>query len=308
MDGVRHYLGAWSAVSVLQFFAAEAAAIAWWAGPAPYSRRLGFISDLGQTTCAPHGARDVCSPLHLLMNISFVLQGAGMVIAALLITSAVLRVAADAPAALADRRLAAALAPRSLHAASARARGPAARASPAPESARPAAAAGGRRTTPPGSIRSILAAVRGGHPAAAVPWAGVLAVRVLLGIAGVGVAVVGLVPQDVAQGLHLTGAVGYFGGGSLALVVLGVLWLRRTAAGWPVLLCGGVAAAATALGGVLHMEVPEPGTLERAMGYPITAGIALAGAVIAYRLGVRPRFRPGAAVARRGQQPPHPRA
>ncbi|GAA2202454.1 DUF998 domain-containing protein [Sinomonas flava] len=244
-ERIRLYLGAWSAVSVLQFFAAEAATIARWAGPAPYSRRLGFISDLGQVGCGLHGTRDICSPLHALMDFSFVLQGIGMVIAALLLTSPVLRVAAEWPAVLAERRLTAALV----------------------------------RTTPsPAS-----------HAKVAVPRLATLAVRLLLGAAGIGVAVVGLFPQDSVEAVHLAGATAYFLGGSSALVVLGLLWLRRTAAAWPVLLLGATALTSTLVGGALQMRVPEPGTLERLMGYPVTIGIAIVGAVLAWRLGVPSR-------------------
>jgi hypothetical membrane protein len=263
---IRHYIGAWSAVSILQFFAAEAATIAAWRGPAPYSRRLNFISDLGQVGCGLHGTREVCSPLHALMNVSFVLQGLGMVIAALLITSAVLRVAAHEGAVRAAGRLSRALAARS------------------------GSAGGGERTTPgPAPRVPLAAAIQSGHPAAAVPWAATLAVRILLGLAGAGVAVVGLVPQDSNEAVHLAGAGAYFLGGSLALVVLGMLWIRRSAAAWPVLLCGGASFVATLVGGAVRLHVPEPGTLERFMGYPITVGIALVGAVIAYRLGVPAR-------------------
>lgn len=253
---VRHYLGAWSAVSVVQFFVAEAAAIAAWRGPAPYSRSLNFISDLGQRTCGLHGTREVCSPLHALMNVSFVLQGFGMVLAALLITSAVLRVAADEPSVRADARLTRAV------------------------------LASGRTTARGGSRSRLAAAVAAGHPAVAVPWAATLAVRVLLGLAGAGVAAVGFVPQDADEAVHLAGAGAYFLGGSAALVVLGILWISRTAAAWPVLLLGGASFVATVVGGALALHVPEPGTLERFMAYPITVGIAVAGGVIAYRLGV----------------------
>ncbi|BCT75037.1 hypothetical protein SCMU_08790 [Sinomonas cyclohexanicum] len=256
---VRHYLGAWSAVSVVQFFVAEAATIAAWRGPAPYSRRLNFISDLGQLSCGIHGTREVCSPLHALMNTSFVLQGLGMVIAALLITSAVLRVAAHEPAVRADARLTRAILAQS-------------------------------RTTARGSSRTrIAAALASGHAAVAVPWAATLAVRVLLAVAGAGVAVVGFIPQDTDEAVHLAGAGAYFLCGSSALVVLGILWIRRTAAAWPILLCGGASFVATLVGGALALRVPEPGTLERFMGYPITVGIAVAGGVIAYRLGVPAR-------------------
>ncbi|MDP9885242.1 putative membrane protein [Sinomonas atrocyanea] len=268
-DRIRHYLGAWSAVSVLQFFAAEAATIAAWHGPAPYSRRLNFISDLGQVGCGLHGTRVVCSPLHAFMNVSFVLQGVGMVIAALLITSAVLRVAAQDRGVRAQARLSRALAARA---------------------AGTGRTAGLPRTTPaPAAGVSLAAAIRSGHPAVAVPWAATLAVRILLGLAGAGVAVVGLVPQDSIEALHLAAAGAYFLGGSAALVVLGLLWIGRSAAAWPVLLCGGASFVATVVGGAVRLHVPEPGTLERFMGYPITAGIALVGAVIAYRLGVPAR-------------------
>ena len=55
-------------VGCLQFFAAEAIAAAGFAGS--YEYRRNYISDLGALRC---GAG--CSPLHALMNASFVLQG-----------------------------------------------------------------------------------------------------------------------------------------------------------------------------------------------------------------------------------------
>lgn len=213
---IRHYLGAWSAVSVMQFFLAEAVAALRWAGPQPYSLTDNFISDLGAAHCAVHEGRSVCSPLNWLMNASFVLQGLGMLIAAVLITSAVLQVAARPAAAFRlDRR-----------------------------------------------------------PVEA------LAVRILLGIAGAGLVVVGLVPEDVLAPLHLTGAGLYFGGGSLALVVLGAQWRQRAPAGWAVLALGIVAFVSTLIGAITRLHVPLPGLLERFMAYPITFGIAVMGAVI----------------------------
>ncbi|RNE62471.1 DUF998 domain-containing protein [Cryobacterium tepidiphilum] len=90
----RTLVGAWAKVSVLQFFIAEAIVIAAWAGPAPYSRRLNYISDLGALHCGVYAGRDVCSPLHLVMNVSFVLQGVAMIVGALFLNAAVFRVAA----------------------------------------------------------------------------------------------------------------------------------------------------------------------------------------------------------------------
>jgi hypothetical membrane protein len=56
-------------VGCLQFFVAEAVAAAGFVGS--YSFRRNYISDLGALSCAGGG----CSPLHALMNASFVLQG-----------------------------------------------------------------------------------------------------------------------------------------------------------------------------------------------------------------------------------------
>ena len=64
-----------------QYFAAEAISIAGW--PGRYSLSENFISDLGATGCAP--APGVCSPLHALMNGSFLLQGVLIVAGALLV-------------------------------------------------------------------------------------------------------------------------------------------------------------------------------------------------------------------------------
>jgi hypothetical membrane protein len=53
----------------LQYFAAEAIAVAGWRGR--YSFHDNYISDLGALACVGSG----CSPLHAVMNASFVLQG-----------------------------------------------------------------------------------------------------------------------------------------------------------------------------------------------------------------------------------------
>src|SRR6478609_10990099 len=90
----RFYVGALAKLSVLQYFVAESAVIGAWAAPEPYSRRSGYISDLGASACGDFSGRDVCSPAHLLMNLSFVVQGLGMVVGALLLGSALLCVAA----------------------------------------------------------------------------------------------------------------------------------------------------------------------------------------------------------------------
>ncbi|WPU10206.1 DUF998 domain-containing protein [Pseudarthrobacter oxydans] len=217
----RQYIGAWSVLSVLQYFAAEAAVIGAWAGPAAYDLRTGYISDLGALNCGIYDGRQVCSPLNWLMNASFVVQGLGMLLGAVLLTSGLLCVAARADLRAQPRRR---------------------------------------------------------------PWMAAVWVRILTGAAGAGTVIVGLVPEDAGSSWHLVGAVVYFLTGAAALLVLGVLWLRKTAFAWFILACGAVSFAALVTGGLTRMDVPEPGTLERLMGYPVTVGMATAGLVIAHRV------------------------
>lgn len=91
---IRANIGGWAQLSVVQYFVAEAAVIEAWAGPEPYSRATGFISDLGAISCGTYEDRAVCSPLHWLMNASFVVQGLALVLGALFLTAGLLSVAA----------------------------------------------------------------------------------------------------------------------------------------------------------------------------------------------------------------------
>ncbi len=220
----RFYLGALAKLSVLQYFVAESAVIGAWAGREPYSRRTGYISDLGALGCGEYAGRDVCSPAHLLMNASFVVQGIGMIVGALLLSSAIIGIAAR-----------------------------------------------------PGARLRVAAGRRG-------PSAPGLAFRALSLTAGSGTVIVGLVPEDTGSAWHFVGALMYFAAGGLGLLLVGWLWRRQTPLGWFILACGAVSVAALATGGVTGMHVPEPGTLERLMGYPITIGTAALGLVVAQRV------------------------
>ncbi len=51
----------------------------------PYSWQQNTISDLGNTVCGSYAARHVCSPLHTLMNASFIILGVTMVMGSILI-------------------------------------------------------------------------------------------------------------------------------------------------------------------------------------------------------------------------------
>lgn len=233
----RSNIGGWAQLSVVQYFVAEAAVIEAWRGPSPYDRRTGFISDLGALKCGTYDHRDVCSPLHLLMNASFVVQGLGMFLGALLLSSALLCIAA-----------------------------------------RP-----GVRIVPGAAYRKA--------------WPAAVVVRFLAGISGLGTVVVGFVPEDLGSPFHLAGALMFFIGGAFALLLLGILWLPHTAMSWFILACGTLTLGSLVIGGLTHMHVPEPGTLERLMAYPVTIGFAAAGLVVAQR--VREVRRTAARLARR---------
>jgi hypothetical membrane protein len=73
----RAQYGAALWIGCLQYFLAEFTAVLAW--PGSYSFRENYISDLGAAVCHASGdaliAAPVCSPLHALMNASFVLQG-----------------------------------------------------------------------------------------------------------------------------------------------------------------------------------------------------------------------------------------
>lgn len=76
--------GALSWISAVQFFIAQAVvALAW---SRPFSLRFDYISDLGNTACAPDAsaAAAICSPWHAAMNASFIAIGCTMAAGAVL--------------------------------------------------------------------------------------------------------------------------------------------------------------------------------------------------------------------------------
>ncbi|WP_091465750.1 DUF998 domain-containing protein [Paenarthrobacter nitroguajacolicus] len=232
--GIRANIGGWAQLSVVQYFVAEAAVIEAWAGPGPYSRATGFISDLGAISCGIYEDRAVCSPLHWLMNASFVVQGLALVLGALFLTAGLLSVAAR-----------------------------------------------------PGVTARRFRAVADDSPQTrvlTVPWILAVAIRILTGVAGVGTVLVGLVPEDLGSPWHFAGALMFFIGGGFALLLLGILWFRQTPISWFLAACGLVCIGALVIGAITGMEVPQPGLLERFMGYPVTIGLAAAGLVIAQRV------------------------
>lgn len=70
----RRIVGALALALSVQYLVAEAIAAAGWVRT-PYSYRSNYISDLGVPECFDLPDRVVCSPLHVVMNVSFVAQG-----------------------------------------------------------------------------------------------------------------------------------------------------------------------------------------------------------------------------------------
>jgi hypothetical membrane protein len=70
-------------VSSIQYFIIQLIVISAWT--VPHSWANNFISDLGNTECGMYAGLPVCSPLHLLMNVSFVVFGVTMALGAWLL-------------------------------------------------------------------------------------------------------------------------------------------------------------------------------------------------------------------------------
>src|SRR5262245_10296100 len=83
------WLGAIIWILAVQFFIAQAVVQAAWT--TPFSLTQNFISDLGNTTCAPYPLDSnsyVCSPWHALMNASFILLGLIILVGGVLVRTA----------------------------------------------------------------------------------------------------------------------------------------------------------------------------------------------------------------------------
>src|ERR1700677_1771557 len=71
-------------VAGMQYFAVQLLAALRW--KPPYNLSRDTISDLGNTACGTWNGRYVCSPLHNLMNTSFVVLGITMTLGSVLVS------------------------------------------------------------------------------------------------------------------------------------------------------------------------------------------------------------------------------
>jgi hypothetical membrane protein len=201
MSAVR--LGAIAWLFAIQFFVTQLVVQAAWT--TPFSLAHNFISDLGNTACAPYPAgsdKYVCSPWHTWMNASFIALGLSILVGAVLV----------------------------------------------------------RPALPSGFTRA--------------------AGLVLLALAGLGLVLVGLFPENENIGLHTLGAGTQFVCGNLGLIVLGIAMLG---ARWPPALTaftiasGAIGLLATGLFQLGHYLGLGIGGMERVAVYPLPIWLMVTG-------------------------------
>ncbi len=206
MSNAAIRVGAFAWVSALQFFVAQVVvARAWFT---PFSLASGYISDLGNTSCtadAVGASAVICSPLHAVMNASFIAIGVTMALGGVL--------------------------------------------------ARPAFS----------GVRGTLAVV-------------------LFSIAGVGVVLVGVYPENVSTVEHTLGAGLNFICGNIALVLFGLSFRGKRRALLAVsVIAGLVGLAGTILFGTGYDLDLGVGTMERIAAYPMPIWQIVVGAALLRR-------------------------
>jgi hypothetical membrane protein len=85
-DNRKSRIGLWLYISSVQYFLVQLLVALRWSPP--YSLSRNTISDLGNTTCGMFNGRLVCSPLHTVMNVSFIVLGVTMIVGSVLTSSA----------------------------------------------------------------------------------------------------------------------------------------------------------------------------------------------------------------------------
>jgi len=189
--------GPYLCLSSLQYFVVQLVVSLRWS-PA-YNLQRNTISDLGNTACGRFNGRYVCSPLHTLMNVSFVVLGATMIAGSVLIGHAL----------------------------------------------------------PPTRARKL----------------GFL----FLAIAGVGVVVVGIFPENTFSALHGLGATMPFTIGNVGVIVLGLSLALPRALRLISLTLGVIALAALVFYASSHYLGLGEGGIERLVAYPQTVWLILLG-------------------------------
>lgn len=186
-------------LSSLQYFVVQLVVALRWS-PA-YSLQRDTISDLGNTVCGRFNGRFVCSPLHALMNVSFIVLGVTMIAGSVLL----------------------------------------------------------RHALPPTRARLGF---------------------LFMAIAGVGVVVVGVFPENTVSAIHGWGATLPFTIGNVGVIVLGLSLALPRALRLLTLTLGVIALAALVFYASSHYLGLGEGGIERLVAYPQTVWLILLGAYL----------------------------
>ncbi|MEA5456546.1 hypothetical protein SPF06_17605 [Sinomonas sp. JGH33] len=260
----RHIIGSWAARSLLLYFVIERVAAVAWVDPTKpppsnyvtYDYAQYFISDLGARGCQPRDtgsiyARNICSPLFPVMDLSLIFLGIGIVIAAALITSTVLRVGGH------HERFREA-------------------------TARPVGDGAGGVS----ELRSIGRHVLGEHFGHRVGWRHHLtnATRCFMGLAGVSLVGVGAFPEDYNTPMHVYSTEAFLACSVLTVLFVAVLWWTPrpvvslamiVSAGWATY--GGAMLLALSWGWLDPNHAYPRGWFERCVVYGFIVGMSILG-------------------------------
>ncbi|WP_422933435.1 DUF998 domain-containing protein [Sinomonas sp. P47F7] len=252
----RHLIGSWAAKSLLQYFAVEWIVFLSWSD---YAYWRNVVSDLGARGCHSVDGQTTCRSAFVAADLSFILIGVGVTVAALLITSTVLRVGGHSAEHEKELRL---------------------------------SRAAGQANLP--ATKRLIRHLGGEHEGRELTRAHHLttATRFFMAVAGLAVVGVGVFPEDfyAADGMpwgHMISTAVFLVCAIVTLVLLGILWLRPRPVVARILL--GLAAVAS-VGGTLfliktvaaiagHPEVlgDFTGLYERGVIYGFIVGMAVMG-------------------------------
>lgn len=245
----QHLIGSWAAKGLVQFIAFEyAVSLSWnWAidGKDNYSYLTNMISDLGATVCKDDG-RWLCSQAFVVMNVSFIYLGLGIIVAASLITSAVLRVAAH----------------------------------PGELKALQDVDKGRRRISDGRALWGHIIGVHSNRHLTAPDHLAFI-VRVALFATGIGLVGIGIFPENLHHRLHPASLVILVVGTIVAMLSLGILWLSET--NWSLFLIAlAVISAVSAIIMTWLDGFGVPGFYERVVVYAFIAGMVTMGLIVSH--------------------------
>ncbi|WP_437770643.1 hypothetical protein [Arthrobacter sp. KNU40] len=250
-DDARHMIGAWASKAMLGFIVFEwVVQLAWQSyGSSHYNYFSNYVSDLGATTCGYQnldkpGERWVCSPSFVAIDLALVFIGISVVVAACLITSPVLWIAAHPGDLYSEYQ--------------------------------------GWRRKPPDKDAETNAKTNAKAPVGPGMFARVMTitVRVVMAVTGLAIATIGAIPEDFNPLLHDTAVRVLLVGICVTLVSIGILWFKRTNWALFFIFLTVVSAASGITMGATNGASGLSGLWERGVIYSFIVGLATIGFMV----------------------------